>query len=329
MSYCSLLWKRWCVPQTSLYLETSFWSCFSRCPWRAQVRIFYIFLYILYFFYILFSYPLSSIIKPLCCVSYRPRLIPNLLLWYNNAFAHTQGQINHYYFRGEDQVEFLFCCLLIHLDLNFWRNAFLMPKICQNSSFMIFLHSIFLHWMYYHCNLKIICLICNRSVDWAPQGWKSSLSCSLPSSAWICVTNYCCVNERENAHGSLGPVMMLCSKRHRQGIAIFFSLVTPFHRFLFGDWPLGTHRGHVGCRHGAALPCAPSHERGEYGDPVVSQPVLRGRVCVSEWNGAGGRTTSRFQRESWAGERLHHWGKSSCENPQPPGLRQWNVQVLF
>ena len=111
-----------------------------------------------------FSYPLSRIIKPLCCVSYRPRLIPNLLLLYNNAFAHTQGQINHYYFRGEDQVEFLFCCLLNHLDLNFWRNAFLMPKICQNSSFMIFQHSfIFLH--YYHCNLKIICLIHNHSVD--------------------------------------------------------------------------------------------------------------------------------------------------------------------
>ena len=39
-----------------------------------------------------------------------------------------------------------------------------MPKICQNSSFMIFQHSFtFLH--YYHCNLKIICLINNRSVD--------------------------------------------------------------------------------------------------------------------------------------------------------------------
>ena len=60
------------------------------------------------------------------------------------------------------------------------------------------------------------------------------------------MTNYCCVNERENAHGSLGPVIMLYSKRHRQGIAILFSLVTPFHRLLFSDWPLGTHCGHAG-----------------------------------------------------------------------------------
>lgn len=124
--------------------------------------------------------------------------------------------------------------------------------------------------------------------------------------------------------------MMLCSKRHRQGIALsFLNFVTPFHRFLFGDWPLGTPSGHVGCRHCAALPCAPSHERGEYGDPVVSATSSQ-RPCLYQ-NGMEqvGEQLVDFKGRAELVKDYITGGKSSCENPQPPGLRQWNVQVLF
>lgn len=206
-----------------------------------------------------------------------------------------------------------------------------MPKICQNSSFMIFLHSIFLHLIFYHCNLKITLFNMQCSVDWAPQGSGSSLvlftaifSLNISSEQIIAVLM------RENAHGSLGPVMMLCSKRHRQGIALFFSLVTPFTDSFLSDWPLGTHRGHVGCRHGAALPCAPSHENVENMEIRWFRNQFSEAVFVYQ-NGMEqvGEQLIRFQRESRAVVKDHHWGKSSCENPQPPGLRQWNVQVLF
>lgn len=123
--------------------------------------------------------------------------------------------------------------------------------------------------------------------------------------------------------------MMLCLKG--TGRVLQYSFTCDSIPQIFGDWPFGTHRGHVGVQTRCCPAVCTSQECGEYGDPwspATSSQRLRFLVHLNGMEQVGEQLVDFKGRAELVKDYITE-GKSSCENHKISGSQTMECTSAF